>query len=161
MESGHHGVLWFLTTACPWAFRASILSPPTSTPAYFQQCQTFVQLKTKLNVADNSGAKIVESIKVMNKTYLARLGDTIIASSAKEVVGHGKVKKGEVIYCFVVRARMPHRRSDGSELRFDDNATVIINKQGEPVGTRIMGPACHELYHQKMVKVLSLADYVA
>ncbi|MCO5546795.1 hypothetical protein L7F22_000231 [Adiantum nelumboides] len=97
----------------------------------------------------------------MNKTYLARLGDTIIASSAKEIVGHGKVKKGEVIYCVVVRARMPPRRSDGGELRFDDNAAVIINKQGEPVGTRIMGSACHELYHQKMVKVLSLADYVA
>ncbi|MCO5554706.1 hypothetical protein L7F22_008240 [Adiantum nelumboides] len=99
--------------------------------------------------------------KAMNKTYLARLGGTIIVSSAKEVVGHGNVKKGEVVYCVVVRARMPHSRSDGSEVRFDDNAAVIINKQGEPVDTRIMGPACHELYHQKMVKVLSLADYVA
>ncbi|KAH7280427.1 hypothetical protein KP509_37G066800 [Ceratopteris richardii] len=129
-------------------------------PAYYQQCRTFVQLKTKLNVADNSGAKIVECIKVMNKTRLARLGDTIIAS-VKEVVGRGKVKKGEVVYCVVVRARMPRARSDGSEVRFDDNAAVIINKQGEPIGTRIMGPVCHELRRRKMVKVLSLAEHVA
>eukprot|EP00250_Pteridium_aquilinum_P003319 c13639_g1_i1 orf=169-630(-) len=131
-----------------------------SSPACFQQCRTFVQLKTKLNVADNSGAKIVECIKVMNKTRLARLGDTIIAS-VKEVLGRGKVKKGEVVYCVIVRARMPKSRSDGSEVRFDDNAAVIINKQGEPVGSRIMGPVCHELRRRKMVKVLSLAEHVA
>eukprot|EP00249_Psilotum_nudum_P000667 c12756_g1_i1 orf=355-720(-) len=119
-----------------------------------------IQLKTKLNVADNTGAKIVECIKVLNKTRGARLGDKIIAS-VKQVVGHGKVKKGELVHCVIVRARMPCSRKDGSEVRFDDNAVVLINKQGEPLGTRVNGPVSHELRQKKMVKVLSLAEHVA
>ncbi|RWW43522.1 hypothetical protein BHE74_00050802 [Ensete ventricosum] len=90
----------------------------------------------------------------------ARLGDTIIAS-VKEAQPHGKVKKGDVVYGVVVRAAMQRSRCDGSEIKFDDNAVVLVNKQGEPIGTRIYGPVPHELRKKKHVKILTLAEHIA
>ncbi|KAH9567298.1 hypothetical protein CY35_03G022200 [Sphagnum magellanicum] len=112
--------------------------------AQFQQRRTFVQMRTSLEVADNSGARRVSCIKVLGGAKTGKLGDLIIAS-VKDALPRGKVKKGEVVNCVIVRAAMQRQRSDGSEIRFDKNAVVIVNKQGEPIGTRIFGPVPHEL----------------
>eukprot|EP01018_Ginkgo_biloba_P024622 Gb_37945 [translate_table: standard] len=125
-----------------------------------QQQRTFIQMRTSLKVVDNSGAKRVMCIQALKRRRGARLGDTIIAS-VKEAHARGKVKKGEVVYCVVVRAAMQRQRSDGSEIRFDDNAVVLVNKQGEPIGTRVFGPVPHELRQRKLVKILTLAEHVA
>ncbi|XP_028547515.1 50S ribosomal protein HLP, mitochondrial isoform X1 [Dendrobium catenatum] len=125
-----------------------------------QQLRTFIQMRTKLKVVDNSGAKWVRCIQALKGRKGARLGDTIIAS-VQEAQPRGKVKKGEVVYGVVVRAAMPRGRCDGSEVKFDDNAVVLVNKQGEPIGTRVFGPVPHELRKKKHLKILTLAEHIA
>lgn len=125
-----------------------------------QQLRTFIQMRTKLKVVDNSGAKWVRCIQALKGKKGARLGDTIIAS-VQEAQPRGKVKKGEVVYGVVVRAAMQRGRCDGSEIRFDDNAVVLVNKQGEPIGTRVFGPVPHELRRKKHLKILTLAEHIA
>ncbi|KAL5977447.1 hypothetical protein ACLOJK_021794 [Asimina triloba] len=127
---------------------------------FSQQQRTFIQMRTNLKVVDNSGAKRVMCIQALKGKKGARLGDTIIAS-VKEAQPRGKVKKGEVVYGVVVRAAMQRGRCDGSEIRFDDNAVVLVNKQGEPIGTRVFGPVPHELRKKKHVKILTLAEHIA
>lgn len=117
-------------------------------------------MRTNLKVVDNSGAKRVMCIQALKGKKGARLGDTIIAS-VKEAQPGGKVKKGAVVYGVVVRAAMQRGRCDGSEVKFDDNAVVLVNKQGEPIGTRVFGPVPHELRKKKHVKILSLAEHIA
>lgn len=134
-------------------------SDTLSSGALLQQCRSFVQMRTRLEVADNSGAKRVSCIKVLGGGKHGKLGDLIIAS-VKDAVPRGKVKKGEVVNCVIVRAAMHRQRSDGSEIRFDKNAVVIVNKQGEPIGTRIFGPVPHELRMKNFMKILTLADHV-
>ncbi|CAI9098553.1 OLC1v1035222C1 [Oldenlandia corymbosa var. corymbosa] len=126
----------------------------------FQQLRTFIQMRTNLKVVDNSGAKRVMCIQALKGKRGARLGDMIVAS-VKEAQPGGKVKKGQVVYGVVVRAAMQRGRCDGSEVKFDDNAVVLVNKQGEPIGTRVFGPVPHELRKKKHVKILSLAEHIA
>ncbi|KAI3918385.1 hypothetical protein MKX01_041705 [Papaver californicum] len=125
-----------------------------------QQQRTFIQMGTKLKVVDNSGAKLVSCIQAVKGKKGARLGDTIVAS-VKVAQPRGKVKKGDVVNGVVVRAAMQRGRCDGSEIRFDDNAVVLVNKQGEPIGTRVFGPVPHELRKKKHVKILTLAEHIA
>ncbi|XP_068320724.1 large ribosomal subunit protein uL14mz-like isoform X2 [Pyrus communis] len=126
----------------------------------FQQ-RTFIQMRTVLKVVDNSGAKKVMCIQALKANKKgARLGDTIVAS-VKEAHPNGKVKKGKVVYGVVVRAAMQRGRCDGSEVKFDDNAVVLVDKQGQPIGTRVFGPVPHELRKKKHVKILSLAEHIA
>ncbi|KAK7283796.1 hypothetical protein RIF29_13542 [Crotalaria pallida] len=125
-----------------------------------QQQRTFIQMRTVLKVVDNSGAKKVMCIQALKGRKGARLGDTIIAS-VKEAHPNGKVKKGKVVYGVVVRAAMQKGRCDGSEVKFDDNAVVLVDKQGQPIGTRVFGPVPHELRQKKHVKILTLAGHIA
>eukprot|EP00252_Welwitschia_mirabilis_P018774 TRINITY_DN4195_c0_g1_i1.p1 TRINITY_DN4195_c0_g1~~TRINITY_DN4195_c0_g1_i1.p1 ORF type:complete len:180 (+),score=25.91 TRINITY_DN4195_c0_g1_i1:157-696(+) len=127
---------------------------------FLQQHRTFIQMRTKLKVVDNSGAKTVMCIQALKGKKGACLGDLIVAS-VKEAHYKSKVKKGEVVHCVVVRAAMQRQRCDGSMIRFDDNAVVLVNKQGEPIGTRIFGPVPHELRKNKHVKILTLAKHIA
>ncbi|XP_039144495.1 50S ribosomal protein HLP, mitochondrial [Dioscorea cayenensis subsp. rotundata] len=138
----------------------TIAQPSCNTIFYQQQQRTFIQMRTNLKVVDNSGAKRVMCIQALKGRKGARLGDTIIAS-VKEAQPKGKVKKGEVVYGVVVRAAMQRGRCDGSEIKFDDNAVVLVNKQGEPIGTRVFGPVPHELRKKKHVKILTLAEHIA
>lgn len=124
-----------------------------------QQRRTFIQMNTVCKVVDNSGAKKVKCIQSLSGKRGARLGDTIVAS-VKEAFPNGKVKKGKVVYGVVVRAAMPKGRRDGSEVKFDDNAVVLVDKQGQPIGTRVFGPVPHEL-RKKHVKILTLAEHIA
>jgi large subunit ribosomal protein L14 len=120
-----------------------------------------IQIRSILGVADNSGAKKVSCIKVVgasNKLH-ANVGDVIIAN-VKEAIFNSKVKKGEVVRAVVVRSVKEIRRIDGSYIRFDENSVVIINKDGEPVGTRIFGPVARELRARKFMKIISLAPEV-
>ncbi|GMI91660.1 hypothetical protein like AT5G46160 [Hibiscus trionum] len=126
----------------------------------YQQQRTFIQMRTVLKVVDNSGAKKVMCIQPLKGKKGARLGDTIIAS-VKEAMPNGKVKKGKVVYGVVVRAAMQRGRCDGSEVKFDDNAVVLVDKQGQPIGTRVFGPVPHELRQKKHVKILTLAEHIA
>lgn len=120
-----------------------------------------IQTETRLQVADNSGAKEVLCIKVLggSKRRYASIGDIIVVS-IKEALPKGKVKKGDVHRAVVVRTRQMIRRADGSEISFDQNAAVIINKQNEPVGTRIFGPVTRELRSVGFMKIISLAPEV-
>ncbi|EOY01347.1 Ribosomal protein L14p/L23e family protein isoform 3 [Theobroma cacao] len=118
------------------------------------------QMRTVLKVVDNSGAKKVMCIQALKGKKGARLGDTIVAS-VKEAMPNGKVKKGKVVYGVVVRAAMQRGRCDGSEVKFDDNAVVLVDKQGQPIGTRVFGPVPHELRNKKHVKILTLAKHIA
>lgn len=120
-----------------------------------------IQMQTVLNVADNSGAKSVMCIKVLGGSHrrYARVGD-VIKVSVKDAIPRGKVKKGEVYNAVVVRTRKGIRRSDGSSIRFDANAAVILNAKLEPVGTRIFGPVTRELRNEKFMKIVSLAPEV-
>jgi large subunit ribosomal protein L14 len=127
--------------------------------AQLNQVRQFIQLRTNLEVADNSGARRVQCIKVMKGSNAAKIGDVIMAS-VKDAQPRGKVKKGEVVTCVVVRAATQRLRRDGSEVRFDRNAVVLVNKQNEPIGTRIFGPVPHELRRRKLTKILTLAEYV-
>lgn len=120
-----------------------------------------IQMQTKLEVADNSGAKKVMCIKVVGSTRrrYATVGDLIMIS-VKEAIPAGKVKKGDVLKAVVVRTKKAVRRVDGSYIRFDDNAAVLLNNQLEPIGTRIFGPVARELRAKKFMKIISLAPEV-
>ncbi|MCB0832530.1 MAG: 50S ribosomal protein L14 [Bacteroidetes bacterium] len=120
-----------------------------------------IQEFTRLNVADNSGAKKVMCIRVLGGTSrrYARLGDEIIVS-IKDAIPGGGVKKGDVARAVVVRLRKETRRKDGSYIRFDENAAVLINKDKEPTGTRIFGPVARELREKQFMKIVSLAPEV-
>jgi len=120
-----------------------------------------IQMQTNLDVADNSGARRVQCIKVIGGSHrrTASVGDVIIVS-VKDAIPRGRVKKGEVSSAVIVRTRKEVRRPDGSSIRFDRNAAVLINKQGEPVGTRIFGPVVRELRAKKFLKIISLAPEV-
>ena len=120
-----------------------------------------IQMQTMLDAADNSGAKRLCCIKVLggSKRRYANVGDIIVVS-VKEAIPHGKVKKGDVFKAVVVRTVKEVGRPDGSYLRFDQNSAVLINPQGEPVGTRIFGPVARELREKQYMKILSLAPEV-
>lgn len=120
-----------------------------------------IQTETVLEVADNSGAKKLKCIKVLggSKRKYASVGDIIVAS-VKEAIPNGKVKKGAVAKAVVVRTSKEIRRRDGSYIRFDTNAAVLINSEGEPIGTRIFGPVARELRNKAFMKIVSLAPEV-
>ena len=120
-----------------------------------------IQTETVLQVADNSGARRVTCIKVLggSKRRYASVGDVIVVA-VKETIPGGKVKKGEVQRAVVVRVAKEFRRADGSSIRFDENAAVLLNKQGEPIGTRIFGPVTRELRAKGYMKIISLAPEV-
>tara|TARA_Y100001968_G_C19172816_1_gene626517 strand:- start:286 stop:654 length:369 start_codon:yes stop_codon:yes gene_type:complete len=120
-----------------------------------------VQQETKLKVADNTGAKLIQCIKVVGGTRrrYAHVGDTIIVTVKKAIPG-GVVKKGDISHAVIVRTKKERRREDGSYIRFDDNAAVLIDGQKEPKGTRIFGPVARELREKKYMKILSLAPEV-
>ncbi|QCI25132.1 50S ribosomal protein L14 [Buchnera aphidicola (Rhopalosiphum padi)] len=120
-----------------------------------------IQEQTILNVADNSGARSAMCIKVLggSRRRYARVGD-IIKITIKEAIPRGKVKKGEVLKAVVVRTKKGVRRPDGSIIRFDNNACVVLNNNEQPVGTRIFGPVTRELRTEKFMKIISLAPEV-
>ena len=120
-----------------------------------------IQMQTNLDVADNSGARRVQCIKVLGgaKRRTAGIGDVIVVS-VKEAIPRGRVKKGEVLQAVIVRTAKEIHREDGSSIRFDRNAAVLINKQGEPIGTRIFGPVTRELRAKRFMKIISLAPEV-
>jgi large subunit ribosomal protein L14 len=120
-----------------------------------------IQAETNLDVADNSGARRVQCIKVLggSKRKYASVGDIIVVT-VKEAIPRGRVKKGEILRAVVVRTAKDIRRPDGSAIRFDSNAAVLINKQGEPIGTRIFGPVTRELRAKRYMKIISLAPEV-
>ena len=119
------------------------------------------QMQTNLEVADNSGARRVQCIKVLggSKRMTAGVGDVIVVS-VKEAIPRGRVKKGEIHRAVIVRTRKDISRSDGSTIRFDSNAAVLITPQGEPIGTRIFGPVTRELRGRRFMKIISLAPEV-
>ena len=120
-----------------------------------------IQEETNLAVADNSGAKKIRCIRVLGghgKKY-ARIGDIIVAS-VKSAIPNGGIKKGEVVKAVIVRTAKEQRRSDGSYIRFDDNAAVILNQKGDPKGTRIFGPLARELREKQYMKIITLAPEV-
>jgi large subunit ribosomal protein L14 len=120
-----------------------------------------IQTQTMLEVADNSGAKRVMCIKVLGGSHrrYARVGD-LIKVTVKEAIPRGKVKKGQVLNAVVVRTKAGVRRQDGSLIRFDDNAAVLLNASQAPIGTRIFGPVTRELRSEKYMKIVSLAPEV-
>ena len=120
-----------------------------------------IQMQTNLDVADNSGARRVQCIKVLggSKRKTATVGDVIIVS-VKEAIPRGRVKKGDVHRAVIVRTAKEIRRDDGSAIRFDRNAAVLISRQGEPIGTRIFGPVTRELRARRFMKIVSLAPEV-
>ena len=120
-----------------------------------------IQMQTSLNAADNSGARRVQCIKVLggSRRRYASIGD-IIKVSVKDAIPRGRVKKGEVYNAVVVRSSKGVRRPDGSVIRFDNNAAVLLNSKLEPVGTRIFGPVTRELRTERFMKIISLAPEV-
>jgi large subunit ribosomal protein L14 len=120
-----------------------------------------IQMQSRLEVADNSGARQVQCIKVLggSKRKYAGLGDIIVVS-VKEASSGGKVKKGDVVQAVIVRTRRTVSRDDGSSIRFDENAAVLLNKQGEPIGNRVFGPVARELRGKSFMKIVSLAPEV-
>jgi large subunit ribosomal protein L14 len=120
-----------------------------------------IQTQSYLEVADNSGARRVMCIKVLGGSHrrYARVGD-LIKVTVKEAIPRGKVKKGQVMTAVVVRTRKGVRREDGSTIKFDDNAAVLLNAQDAPIGTRIFGPVTRELRGEKFMKIISLAPEV-
>lgn len=120
-----------------------------------------IQMQTNLDVADNSGARRVQCIKVLggSKRKTAGVGDVIVVS-VKEAIPRGRVKKGEVHRAVIVRTKKDVQRVDGTTIRFDSNAAVLINKQNEPIGTRIFGPVVRELRAANHMKIISLAPEV-
>ena len=120
-----------------------------------------IQMQTNLDVADNSGARRVQCIKVLggSKRKYASVGDIIVVS-VKEAIPRGRVKKGDVMRAVVVRTAKDIRRPDGSAIRFDRNAAVLVNAQMEPIGTRIFGPVTRELRSKNHMKIVSLAPEV-
>ena len=120
-----------------------------------------IQVQTELFVADNTGAKRIECIKVLggSKRRYASIGDTIVVS-VKEAIPRGKVKKGSVYKAVIVRTKQGIFRSDGSKVKFDNNAAVLTDEKGEPLGTRIFGPVTRELRSKGQTKIISLAPEV-
>ncbi len=120
-----------------------------------------IQMQTSLDVADNSGARRVQCVKVLggSKRKTASVGDTIVVT-VKEAIPRGKVRKGELHRAVIVRTAKEIRRPDGSAIRFDRNAAVLITAQGEPIGTRIFGPVTRELRARRYMKIISLAPEV-
>ena len=120
-----------------------------------------IQMQSKLGVADNSGARSVQCIKVLGGSgrKIASIGDIIVVS-VKEAIPKGRVKKGEMHRAVIVRTAKEIRRPDGSAIRFDKNAAVLITKEGEPIGSRIFGPVTRELRDKKYMKIISLAPEV-
>ncbi len=120
-----------------------------------------IQMQTNLNVADNSGAKRIQCIKVLGGSHrrYAGIGD-VIKVSVKDAIPRGKVKKGDVYNAVVVRTKKGVRRPDGSVIRFDTNAAVLLNNQLQPIGTRIFGPVTRELRSERFMKMISLAPEV-
>ena len=120
-----------------------------------------IQMQTNLEVADNSGARRVQCIKVLGGSHrrYAGIGD-IIKVTVKEAIPRGKVKKGDVLNAVVVRTRKGVRRADGSSIRFDGNAAVLLNANKQPIGTRIFGPVTRELRSDNFMKIISLAPEV-
>lgn len=120
-----------------------------------------IQAETRLKVADNSGAQRIQCIKVLGGSHrrYAYVGD-IIVCSVKQALPNGAVKKGEVVRAVVVRTKKEVRRSDGSYIKFDENAAVVIDNQGNPRGTRIFGPVARELRDKRYMKIVSLAPEV-
>lgn len=119
-----------------------------------------VQIRSRLDVADNTGARMATMIGVIGKaTMTAEVGD-VITANVKEAAHNGTVKKGDVVRAVIVRTRQPIRRNDGSALRFDNNAIVIIDKDLNPRGTRIFGPVARELREKNFMKIVSLAPEV-
>ena len=118
-----------------------------------------IQMQTNLDVADNSGARQVQCIKVLGGSKRMHVGDVIVVS-VKDAMPKGRVKKGDVLKAVIVRTASDIRRKDGSVIRFDSNAAVLINKDGEPIGTRIFGPVTRELRAKKFMKIISLAPEV-
>ncbi len=120
-----------------------------------------IQMQSNLEVADNSGARRVQCIKVLggSKRKYAGIGDIIVVS-VKEAIPRGRVKKGDIHRAVVVRTAKDIKRNDGTVIRFDRNAAVLINKQGEPIGTRIFGPVTRELRARRYMKIVSLAPEV-
>jgi large subunit ribosomal protein L14 len=120
-----------------------------------------IMMRTILEVADNSGARRLQTILPLggDTGLRAGLGD-VVTAAVKEASPDGQVKKGTVVKCVVVRTRKEHRRRDGTYIRFDQNAVVLINADGEPVGTRVFGPVARELREKKFLKIVSLAPEV-
>ena len=120
-----------------------------------------IQMQTNLDVADNSGARRVQCIKVLggSNRRFASVGDVIVVS-VKEAIPRGRVKKGDVHRAVIVRTAKEVRRADGTAIRFDRNAAVLVNKQNEPIGTRIFGPVVRELRAKRHMKIISLAPEV-
>ena len=120
-----------------------------------------IQMQTKLEVADNSGARKVQCIKVLggSKRKSASVGDVIVVS-VKEAIPRGRVKKGDIHRAVIVRTAKEIRRDDGTSIRFDRNAAVLLSPQGEPIGTRIFGPVTRELRTKNFMKIISLAPEV-
>ena len=120
-----------------------------------------IQVETNLEVADNSGARRIQCIKVLggSKRRYASVGDVIVVT-IKEAIPRGRVKKGDIHHAVIVRTAKEIRRPDGGAIRFDSNAAVLISKQGEPIGTRIFGPVTRELRAKKYMKIISLAPEV-
>lgn len=120
-----------------------------------------IQMQSLLEVADNSGARSLMCIKVLggSKRRYAGIGDVIVVS-VKEAIPRGKVKKGDVYKALVVRTRQPIRRTDGSAVRFDKNAAILLNPQMQPLATRIFGPVTRELRGEQFMKIISLAPEV-
>ena len=120
-----------------------------------------IQMQSNLDVADNSGARKIQCIKVLggSKRRFASIGDIIIVS-VKNAIPRGKVKKGEVFKAVVVRTKKDFNRQDGTSIRFDKNAAVLLDKQEEPIATRIFGPVTRELRTKKFMKIISLAPEV-
>ncbi|MEA3275821.1 MAG: 50S ribosomal protein L14 [Pseudomonadota bacterium] len=120
-----------------------------------------IQMQTNLGVADNSGAKRVQCIKVLGGSHrrYAGIGD-VIKVTVKDAIPRGKVKKGDVFNAVVVRTKKGVRRPDGSSVRFDGNAAVLLNNQLQPIGTRIFGPVTRELRSERFMKIISLAPEV-
>ena len=120
-----------------------------------------IQMQTRLDVADNSGARLLQCIKVLggSKRKTASVGDVIVVS-IKEAIPRGRVKKGDVHRAVIVRTSKEVKRNDGTCIRFDRNAAVLVNKSNEPIGTRIFGPVTRELRGKNFMKIVSLAPEV-
>ena len=120
-----------------------------------------IQQESRIKVADNSGARKLMCIRVLggSRKRFARVGD-VIKVSVKEAIPTGRVKKGEVVDAVIVRTKNKLRRSDGSAIRFDDNAAVLINAQKQPIGTRVFGPVSRELRNEDFMRIVSLAPEV-
>lgn len=120
-----------------------------------------IQMQSRMDVADNSGAKQVQCIKVLGGSHrnIASIGDVVVVS-VKDAIPRGKVKKGDVRRAVIVRTSKEIKREDGSAIRFDKNAAVLLNQQNEPIGTRIFGPVARELRAKRFMKIVSLAPEV-